>query len=206
MEILLVANKLKKKIEEKVTEEKNKGKSMLKELKNKLKSSQKELQQQVDELTAQVKALSKDSAKPAQKLFNKLEKNYHQKMSELQVEFDDRLESLSKMQDKVVAQLPKELAEKLNLKEKSPEKPEKDAPKKAKAAAPKKARAPKAPSIASITGIGPVIQKKLAEAGFNTLEDLVNTSESKVEALKQFAKAKGFDTWKQQAEELLGKK
>jgi predicted flap endonuclease-1-like 5' DNA nuclease len=65
---------------------------------------------------------------------------------------------------------------------------------------------PKAPTIASISGIGPVTQKKLADAGFTSLEDLANTPKSKIEALKQFEKTKGFTTWKTKAQALLNNK
>lgn len=200
---------------------KSKGDEMLKEINAKLKSTQKDLQKQVDDLTSQVKTLSKDPGKPARKLIKQIEKSYHKKIAKLQDEFDERMESVLKLQDKVIAQLPKELAEKLNLKESSKAKPAKKASKstkapaakakktttaKPKAAKPRTARAPKAPTIASINGIGPVVQKKLAEAGFTTLEDLANTPASKVAALKQFEKTRGFNTWKEKAQALLNNK
>ncbi len=189
---------------------------MLKEINAKLKSTQKDLQKQVDDLTSQVKTLSKDPSKPARKLLKKIEKGYHKKVAQLQDEFDERMESVLKMQDKVIEQLPKELADKLNLKssnptKKTPKSSAKPPASKAKttpAAKPKaaKPRAPKAPTIASINGIGPVVQKKLAEAGFTNLEDLANTPASKVEALKQFEKTRGFNTWKEKAQALLNSK
>ena len=203
----------------KVKKDKSKGETMLKEINAKLKSTQKDLQKQVDDLTSQVKTLSKDPSKPARKLIKKIEKGYHKKVAQLQDEFDERMESVLKMQDKVIEQLPKELADKLNLKTSSPaKKAPKSSPKapaskakkataaKPKTAKPRAARAPKAPTIASINGIGPVVQKKLAEAGFTTLEDLANTPASKVEALKQFEKTRGFNTWKEKAQALLNSK
>lgn len=199
---------------------KSKGDEMLKDINAKLKSTQKDLQKQVDDLTSQVKTLSKDPGKPARKLIKKIEKSYHKKVAKLQDEFDERMESVLKLQDKVIAQLPKELVEKLNLKESGSAKGAKKATKttkapaakaKTKKAAPAKPRAAKprsakAPTIASINGIGPVVQKKLAEAGFTTLEDLANTPASKAEALKQFEKTRGFSTWKEKAQALLNNK
>lgn len=200
----------------KVKRDQSKGETMLKEINAKLKSTQKDLQKQVDDLTSQVKTLSKDPSKPARKLLKKIEKGYHKKVAQLQDEFDERMESVLKMQDKVIEQLPKELADKLNLKssnptKKTPKSSAKPPASKAKttpAAKPKaaKPRAPKAPTIASINGIGPVVQKKLAEAGFTNLEDLANTPASKVEALKQFEKTRGFNTWKEKAQALLNSK
>jgi predicted flap endonuclease-1-like 5' DNA nuclease len=58
-------------------------------------------------------------------------------------------------------------------------------------------------SIASIKGIGPVMQKKLAQKGITTLDDIANTPKSKIEVLKQFEKEKGFSTWNEQAKGLL---
>lgn len=200
---------------------KSKGDEMLKEINAKLKSTQKDLQKQVDDLTSQVKTLSKDPGKPARKLIKKIEKSYHKKVAKLQDEFDERMESVIKLQDKVIAQLPKELAEKLHLKESSQAKPAKKASKSTKAPAakakktttakpktakPRAAKTTKAPTIASINGIGPVVQKKLAEAGFTTLEDLANTPANKIEALKQFEKTRGFNTWKEKAQALLNNK
>jgi hypothetical protein len=51
-----------------------------------------------------------------------------------------------------------------------------------------------------------VIQKQLAAAGFTSLEDLANTPQSKTNALKQFEKTRGFNTWKPEAQALLGSK
>jgi len=173
---------------------------LLKEVKNKLKSTRKELQKQVDELTSQVKTLRKKSSKSAKKLIKQLDKKYQKKTNKLQNEVDERLESLRNLQQKMVAQLPDELMEKLHLKEHGTAK----AITPVKKARPRKPRVSnKVPTIASINGIGPVMQKQLASAGFATLEDLANTPESKTSALKQFEKTRGFDTWQKQAKELL---
>ncbi|WP_250656928.1 hypothetical protein [Alkalimarinus coralli] len=227
-----MAKKNQKTPEKKMKKVKAKGDTMLKEINAKLKSTQKDLQKQVDELTSQVKSLSKDPSKPAKKLLKKLEKSYHKKVAKLQDEFDERMESVLKLQDKVIAQLPTELAEKLNLKESHTAKPAKKASKtsapKAKKSTPESttkksspakkapakkapaktapAKTAKAPTIAAIKGIGPVIQKKLAAAGFTSLEDLANTPADKAQALKEFENTRGFETWKEQAQALLNKK
>ena len=121
---------------------------------------------------------------------------------QLQNEVDERLESLRALQQKMVDQLPNELMEKLHLKTHATE----QAITPTKKTRPSRPRVSnKAPTIASISGIGPVIQKKLADAGFTTLEDLINTQEDKASALKKFAQTKGFDTWQKQAKELLDK-
>lgn len=239
-----MAKKIQNTSKKKVKSDTSKGDSILEEINAKLKSSQKNLQKQVDELTSQVKTLSKDPGKTARKLFKTIEKSYHKKVAQLQNDFDKRMDSVLKMQDKVIAQLPKELAEKLHLKTSSTAKPAKKpskstkspavkvnkspttkpkflpkvvktvkpakpkaSPKVAKAVKPAKPKSsPKTATIASINGIGPVMQKKLAEAGFTSLEDLANTPESKTEALKQFARTRGFNTWKENAQALLKSK
>ena len=173
---------------------------LLKEVETKLKSTRKELQKQVDELTNQVKTLRKKGNKSVEKLINQLDKKYQKKTNKLQNEVDERLESLRNLQQKMVAQLPDGLMEKLHLKEHGTAKAITPA-KKARPSTPRVSN--KVPSIASINGIGPVMQKKLANAGFATLEDLANTPEDKASVLKQFEKTKGFDTWQTQAKELL---
>jgi predicted flap endonuclease-1-like 5' DNA nuclease len=200
------------------TSKKNmKSDSILEEINTKLKSSQKDLQKQVDDLTSQVKILRKEPVKTARKLLNKIEKTYHRKVVELQDDFDKRMVSVLKMQDKVIAQLPTELAEKLHLQtssaKKAAKKPSKTAKttavkvKKSGAVKPKAApKASKKPTITSIVGIGPVTHKKLVEAGFTRLEDLANTPKGKIEALKQFERTKGFNTWQKAAQDLLDKK
>jgi predicted flap endonuclease-1-like 5' DNA nuclease len=211
-------------VKKNVKNDKLKDDNMLEELNAKLKLSQKDLQKRVNKLGSQVKSLSKDSGKTSRKLIKKIENNYHKKLAQLQKEFDVRLASVHKIQDKVIAQLPTELAERLHLKDSRAVKPPKKTSKKAavkvdeqkptkqkteaKAAAntAKPKPGPKAPTIASINGIGPVTQKRLAEAGFTSLEDLANTPSSKAEALKEFEKTKGFSTWKQNAQALLDNK
>ena len=145
----------------------------------------------------------------------------------MQTEFEERLASLSKVQDKVLERLPNVVAEKIvsteagiagslkaiKLTNKKPvtNPVVKPATKpKAKVAVkiskPRPKPAIKKPSIASIQGIGPVMQKKLAEKGITTLDDIANTPKSKVAALKQFEKERGFNTWEEQAKALLAAK
>ncbi|MFT4938379.1 MAG: putative flap endonuclease-1-like 5' DNA nuclease [Paraglaciecola sp.] len=203
----------------KVKNDPSDGDSILEEINSKLKSGQKDLQKQVDELTAQVKNLSNDPSKTARKFIKVIEKSYHKKLAQLQKDFDKRMVAVHKLQDKVIAHLPTELAERLHLKTNSPTKSVKKPSKAAKTPVVKinkrgtvkpetvtVARAPKKPTIASINGIGPVTHKKLVEAGFTSLEDLANTPASKTEALKQFEKTKGFNTWQKEAQALLNKK
>jgi predicted flap endonuclease-1-like 5' DNA nuclease len=215
-----MAKKNQEPVKKKVKSDKVKGKSMLEDINTKLKSSQKELQKQVDELKSQVKTLSKDSGKTAGKLIKKIDKNYHKKLAQLHNEFDERMKSVHKVQDKIIGQLPTELVEKLHLKASNVVKPTKKTSKKATVTvndkSPEKPKTvakktksktlPKAPTIASIKGIGPVNQKKLADAGFISLEDLANIPASKTEALKPFEKIKGFTTWQQEAQALLDNK
>lgn len=214
-----MANKNQDTVKKKVKSDTSKDDSMLGEINAKLKSSQKDLQKQVDDLRSQVKSLSKNPGKSARKLIKKIDKNYHKKLTRLQKDFHERMESVHKIQDKVIAQLPTELAERLHLKASSAKKPPNKASKRAKAkgsdemASQPKVEAktvilktvPMALTIASIKGIGPVIQKKLAAAGFTSLEDLANTPTTKIEALKLFEKARGFDTWQKEAQVLLDK-
>jgi len=200
-----------------------KSEGLLEGINAKLKSSQKDLQKQVDDLRSQVKTLSKDPSKTARKLFKSIEKSYHKKVSELQDDFDQRMASVQKIQDNVIAQLPKELAEKLKRKtsdsDKASNKAEKTTTVKAKKSPTVKAKTkaePKAPAkakpiiaktlgLASINGIGPVMQKKLLAAGFAKLEDLANTPVNKAAALKQFEKSRGYGNWKKDAQALLNK-
>jgi predicted flap endonuclease-1-like 5' DNA nuclease len=200
----------------KVKSNKVKGKSMLEDINAKLKLSQKELQRQVDELRSQVKVLSKDTGKTAGKLIKKMDKNYRKKLAQLHNEFDERMESVHKAQDKIIGQLPTELVEKLHLKASNVVKPATKASKKAtvkvdgknieKLKTVAKTTKSTTPTIASIKGIGPVLQKKLADAGFTSLEDLANISASKTEALKPFEKNRGSTTWQQEAQALLDNK
>ncbi|MFT4994794.1 MAG: putative flap endonuclease-1-like 5' DNA nuclease [Paraglaciecola sp.] len=183
--------------------------SLIEDINAKLKSGPKDLQQQVDELTTQVKALSKDPGKTARKLLKAIEKSYHKKAAQLHKDFDKRMLAVHKIQDKIIAHLPTELAKTLNLTGSGATQASKKLITPAvnvnqrPAVKPKSA---KTPGIASINGIGPVTQTKLAVAGFTRLEDLAKTPASKTEALKQFATTKGFKTWKEDAQALLDKK
>lgn len=199
---------------------------IIKELNSRLKSTRKEMQKQVDELTSQLKSLKSDIQKPTAKLIKKLEKKYHKQIVTMQDEFDDRMAQVLELQEKVVSHLPADIAEKLGLKEAPAKAPTKAAtktapakkvatkkaaaPKQAPKPAPKKAPAkpkakatPKAPTIASVNGIGPVLQKKLAEAGITTLEQLADPSPEQASALEAFKGNRGFDSWQAQAKSLL---
>ena len=205
-----MAKKIQKTSKKKVKSDKSKGNSILEEINAKLKSSQKDLQKQVDQLTSQVKTLSKEPGKTARKLLNTIEKEYHKKVAQLQNDLDKRMVSVMKIQDRAIAQLPTELAEKLHLKASSAAKTATVKVKKQTAAksktVPTVPKVPKKPTMVSITGIGPVTHKKLTEAGITSLEDLANTPKSKVETLQKFERTKGFNNWKKEAQALLNKK
>jgi predicted flap endonuclease-1-like 5' DNA nuclease len=215
-----MAKKIQSSAKKNLKRDSSKNESLVEEINAKLKSRQKELQTQVDELKSQVKTLGKKPSKTARKLFKSIEKSYHDKVQLMQNDFDKRLESVQKLQDKVIAQLPKELAAKLSNKHNSPAKDAK-APRSAatkasnsiavasvlKSPKPKSlAKAVKVLSLTSINGIGPVMQKKLLAAGFAKLEDLANTPVNKAAALKQFEKSRGYGNWKKEAQALLNKK
>jgi len=197
-----------KKPEKKATEDKSISTATLNIINSRLTSTKKDLEEQVEELSAQVKKLSKKSGKQALKLLKKAEQGYNSKLVDLQTEFEERLASLSKVQDKVLERLPKVLAEKIISTEsgivetlKAVKHTNKEP---ATKALPKTAI--KAPTIALIKGIGPVMQKKLAEKGITTLEDIASTGEGKIALLKQFENERGFNTWNKQAKALLAKK
>jgi predicted flap endonuclease-1-like 5' DNA nuclease len=203
-----MTKKTAKKIEKKASEDKTLSAATLKKINSKLASTKKDLENQVDDLSAQVKKLSKKPGKQALKLLKKVEVGYHKKLVDLQTEFEERLASLSKVQDKVLERLPKVVAEKIISTESGIAKTLKAVTLTSKkpAVKPRAKVAIKASTIASIKGIGPVMQKKLAEKGFSTLTDIANTPKSKVETLKQFEKERGFGTWKDQAKALLADK
>jgi predicted flap endonuclease-1-like 5' DNA nuclease len=197
------------KTEKKISENQSISAATFKIINSKLMSTKKDLEDQVEDLSAQVKKLSKKSAKQALKLLKKVEDGYQSKLVDLQTEFEERLASLSKVQDKVLERLPNLVAEKIistetgiaeklqaiKLTNKMPvTKPVLKSQAKA---------AIKKSSIASIKGIGPVMQKKLAQKGITTLDDIANTPKSKIEVLKQFEKERGFSTWNEQAKGLL---
>ena len=211
-----MTKKTAKKTEKKSAEDKSLTAATLKKINSKLTSTKKDLEEQVEDLSAQVKTLSKKSSKKAFKLLKKVEQSYHKKLVDMQTEFEERLASLSKVQDKVLERLPNVLAEKITSieseivktvkgvkltnkklafkpQEKVTIKPSKPQPK----------AAIKTATIASVKSIGPVMQKKLAEKGITTLDDIANTPKSKVAALKQFEKERGFNTWEEQAKALL---
>jgi predicted flap endonuclease-1-like 5' DNA nuclease len=123
----------------------------------------------------------------------------------LQAEFEERLASLSKVQDKVLERLPKVVAEKIISTENEIAKTIKSVKflNKKPVSKPQPKVTVKKLTIASIKGIGPVMQKKLAEKGITTLADIANTPKNKVEVLKQFEKERGFKTWNEQAKALL---
>jgi predicted flap endonuclease-1-like 5' DNA nuclease len=197
----------KKKTAKKVTEDKTVSAATLKKIDNKLMSTKEELESQVEDLSAQVKKISKKSGKKALKLLKELDDSYHRRLVDLQTEFEERLASISTMKDKVLELLPNVLAEKISSTESGTSKSVKSVKviNKAPASKPRPKAAIKTPTVASIKGIGPVMQKKLAEAGITTLEDIANTPKSKIEILKQFEKERGFNTWKIKAKALLVK-
>jgi len=199
---------------------KGKGQALVKDINTKLKGTRKELQGQVNDLNKQIKTLQKDLnksvekdiKKPTMKLIDKLEKNYQDQMKKMQKEFDERVESLSALQDRLISHLPQEVIDKLHLKEAPKKTPaRKPAAKKAPVAA-RKTAAPKpnkpktrAPKISDIKGIGPVLQKKLAEAGIKEVSDIASPSAANQKALEEFKQTRGYETWQSQARELLGK-
>ena len=222
-----MTKKTAKKTQKKVMENKLISAATLKMINSKLMSTKKDLEEQVENLSAQVKNLSKKSGKKALKLLKKVEDGYHNKLVDLQTEFEERLASLSKVQDKVLERLPNVVAEKtistetgiveafdaIKLTGKKPVtnpviKPALKSKDKVavKLSKPRSKMAIKKPSIASIKSIGPVMQKKLAEKDITTLDDIANTPKEKVEVLKQFEKERGFGTWNEQAKALLSDK
>ncbi|MFT6806105.1 MAG: putative flap endonuclease-1-like 5' DNA nuclease [Glaciecola sp.] len=200
-----MTKKTEKKSAKKVTVDKTKSAATLKEINNTLTSTKKNLETQVEDLSAQVKKLRKKSGKKASKMLKKLDASYHQRLLHLQTEFEQGLATLSTVQDKVLERLPNIFSVKSNPTKTDAAKSTKPVALKTKA--PISQPQPKPPvknsTIASIKGIGPVMQKKLAEQGITTLADIGNTPKSKIEALKQFEKERGFTTWKEQAKTLL---
>jgi predicted flap endonuclease-1-like 5' DNA nuclease len=203
-----------KKTEKKTAKKKNTSKievnkissaTKLQQIDSKLTPTKENLESQVEDLSAQVKILSKKSGKKALKLLKKLDENYHRKLANLQTEFEERLASLSKMKGKVLKSLPKVLSEKISSNESVSDKSAKpvNVIHKTPVLKPQPKAAIKTTSVASIKSIGPVMQKKLADKGISTLDDIANTPKNKIELLKQFAKERGFSTWKEQAKSLL---
>jgi predicted flap endonuclease-1-like 5' DNA nuclease len=185
---------------EKMVKNKPEKNSLLKNLKGKLKASRKELVSQVEELSNEVIQFKNENS--SKKIIKKLEKKYQKQISKLQNEFNEQLENLHVMQSKLIEHLPKEIVEKLNLSTPATGTALKKTAQKKVTETSKKTKN----ILGSIKGIGPVTLKKLDDAGFTSLEDLANTPASKVEALKEFEKTKGFEAWAQQAKDLLAKK
>lgn len=200
-----MTKKTTKKTEKKTKEDKSVSAETLKKINSRLTSTKKDLENQVEELSAQVKKLRKKSGKKASKLLKKLDESYHRRLVHLQTEFEEGLASLSTVQDKVLERLPNVLSEKSSSTKSVAAKSTKSVKPKVKTpvSKPLAKTAIKKPTIASIKGIGPVMQKKLAEKGITTLEDIANTPKSKIDALKQFESDRGFNTWKAQAKTLL---
>lgn len=197
----------KKKTAKKLTEDKTVSATTLKKIDNKIMSTKEDLESQVEDLSAQVKKLSKKSGKKALKLLKELDDSYHRRLVNLQTEFEERLASLSTMKGKVLELLPNVLAEKISSTESGISRSDKSVKviNKTPVSKPRPKAAIKKLTVASIKGIGPVMQIKLAEAGIMTLEDIANTPKSKIGILEQFEKQRGFNTWKEQAKALLVK-
>ena len=217
----------KKTTAKKTTDEKNIATATLEKINSKLTSTKKDLENQVEDLSAQVKKLGKKSGKKALKMLKELDESYQRRLLSLQAEFEEGMATLSTVQDKVLERLPNVLAEKITSIEAGIAKSVKSvtgtnkkpvakpvvkpvvkprAKPASKISKPRPKAAIKQPTIASIKGIGPVMQKKLAEKGITTLEDIANTPKSKIQTLKQFEKERGFNTWKAQAKVLLAAK
>lgn len=197
---------------------KDKSSSSLEVINSKLTETKKDLENQVEDLSIQVKKLGKKSGNKALKMLQQLDESYQARLLSLQAEFEEGLATLSKVHDKVLERIPEVVAEKITSIEsgiaksiqsvttttkKTATKPR--AKVATKVSKPKPKAAPKKPTIASIKGIGPVMQKKLAGKGITSLEDIANTPKSKIEVLKQFENERGFNTWKEQAKGLLAK-
>tara|TARA_R110001592_G_scaffold130225_1_gene343338 strand:- start:1171 stop:1740 length:570 start_codon:yes stop_codon:yes gene_type:complete len=184
----------------KKTKSKKSAKSFLKNLKGKLKASRKELMSQVDKLSKEVADLKKNES--PKKIIKKLEKKYKKQKASLKKDFNKQLDKLNALQSKVVESLPQDVLNTLHITKEDPQSVK--SAKKSDTTKAKKASQPKS-ELSAIKGIGPATVTKLIEAGITTLEDLANTPENKVDALKLFEKTKGFDTWAEQAKNLLSK-
>ena len=187
-----------KKAAKKTKTKKNKA-SLLKKLEGKIQKSRKELLAQVNELSSEIVEFKNNNS--AKKIAKKLKKKYKKKLSKLQKEFSEKLDDLNAVQSKVVGSLPKEVTDALHINtnaKKVESKQSKSAPSLRKPMAVKS-------NLSKIKGIGPVTVKNLQEAGINSLEDLANPSGAKAEALKAFEKTKGFNSWSQQAKDILSK-
>jgi predicted flap endonuclease-1-like 5' DNA nuclease len=212
-----MAKALKKTIEKELEKAKGKSTELLHDINEKVTTTKQELQKQLDELTTEVKKLRKDPSKQAKKLIKKVEKKYEKQLKKIQQEFDDRLEALLDAKNKIIAQLEDELASRFPSKfpakaevpaevsASNDEPVEKKAVKKApaKKGDSTKESKPAKSDLSAIKGVGPKTVEKLAAAGFSSLEDIVDPA--KADALQAFSKVRGFNTWKEQAAELLGR-
>lgn len=200
-----MSKKIKEKNEKKTQKGKSsiskpKNKTALKGVKEKLKLTKKDLKNQVSVLTNEVKSIGKKTSAPTRKMIKKLEKKYKKKILKLQQKFDTKLAFL---QDKVVAKLPDEITEKLHIKTKYEDNISSNTATKTLDKVKRLTPKSKESSISDIKGIGPILQKKLQEAGVTKVDELANPSEAQTLALKQFEKARGFESWQIQAKELL---
>jgi predicted flap endonuclease-1-like 5' DNA nuclease len=189
----------------KVAEDKILSNVTLKKINSKLMSTKENLESQVKDLSKQVKKLSKKSGKKSLKLLKNLDANYHRRLVHLQSEFEEGLASLSTMQDKVLERLPNFFSDKSSLTQSEAAKSTRSTNHKTPVSESQPKVVIKTSTIASIKGIGPVMQKKLAEEGITTLSDIANTPKNKVDVLKKFEKERGFNTWKEQSIALLAK-
>ena len=189
---------LKKSIKSKQPKKAKQG--LLKNVKEQLKVSKKDLIDQVNVLSKEISDFkNKNSSK---KIIKKLEKKYKKEKTNLQKEFNEQIEKLHAIQENLLSHLPKELTQTLNLKNSNNNKVVKTKPALSNKVAPTRSKN----ELAAIKGIGPVTLKKLQDAGITTLEDIANTPDNKVEALKSFENTKGFQSWEQQAKDVLSKK
>ena len=173
---------VKTKIKAPQSKESIKEKGTLKTNKNQI-ALQEKLQKQVVKLTTEVTEQSQQSEKNIAQLLTALESSFDEKLKKLQADFDLRIENLIANQHATPSPTQKPTS---------------------KQPANKTKAVIKKPTIASLKGVGPITQKKLAEAGFTTLKQIATPPVSKAAALQQFKKIRGFDTWQHQATALLG--
>jgi predicted flap endonuclease-1-like 5' DNA nuclease len=170
--------------------------SLIDNVSKKLKSTRKDVERQIEDVNDQIQELRKELTKPALKLIDSIERKYEVQLKKMESEYDQRLEALHKTQEKFLNMLPQEISQHLRF-----------AQAKNTQASVKKAAATVKTELDKIKGIGPVLQKKLSDAGIKTLDALTNPSKAQADALEAFKSKRGFDSWKAQAEALLkGKK
>ncbi len=61
----------------------------------------------------------------------------------------------------------------------------------------------KEPALTKLFGVGPVLAKKLNEAGITSVKQVAAPTEAEKAILQQFEKNKGYDQWQSQAKELI---